>query len=386
MSLPRFRPVAAGSPILAMARKAAEHRAAGHEVIDLTLGEPDFAPPDHVIAAAHEALDTRRMGYTPVNGIPPLRAAIREHFARERGLTFADDEIAVGCGAKQVIFNAFLASLEKGDEVVLPAPYWASYPDMVRACGAVPVVVPTALETGFRLDPDVLAAAITPKTRWVVINAPGNPSGAVYSASDLAALAEVIAGHPRILVLSDDIYAPIRFSDTPYASFAAVVPDLADRTLTIDGVSKAYAMTGWRVGWAGGPKDLVTAINAVQSQNATQTSSLSQIAAVAALTGPQDSLPVRAEIYRKRRDAALAVLAESPHLSTAAPDGAFYLFPRIAGRHGDETAMALLEATGVAVVPGSAFGGDDHLRLSFALDEASLVEGCRRIVDFLERA
>jgi aspartate aminotransferase len=366
-----------------MARRAAELRAAGRDIVDLTLGEPDFAPPGHVTDAAIEAA-RRPLTYTPANGIPALRAAARRAIARDRGLDYADNEIAVGCGAKQVIFNAFMATLQPADEVIIPAPYWASYPDMVRLCGATPVVVPCPAESGFRLAPEALGAAITPKTRWLVLNAPGNPSGALYSPEQLDALATVLRRHSGVLVMSDEIYAHIRYDASAYVSLANVAADLRARILLVDGVSKAYAMTGWRVGWGFGAAGLIARITAIQSQNCTQTATLSQIAAVAALQGPQDSLAERCVIYRARRDAGLATLRRSEALDVPTPDGAFYFFPRL--RHGgDDVALAdrLLEA-GVATVPGSAFGAPCHLRLSFATDLDTLVEGCRRIVTALE--
>lgn len=364
-----------GSPILAMARRAAELRARGRDIVDLTLGEPDFAPPAHVAEAAVEAAGGP-LGYTPSNGMPKLREAVRRAVGRYRGLDYADEQVAVGCGAKQVIFNAFLATIRPGDEVVIPAPYWASYPDMVSLCGGSPVVVPCRAGSGFRLTPPDLAAALTPRTRWVVLNAPGNPSGALYDREQVEALAEVFRAHPQVLVLSDEIYAHIRYSQDPYVSIAAAAPDLRDRILLVDGVSKAYAMTGWRVGWGLGPKELIARISVVQGQNCTQTSTLSQIAAVAALDGPQDVLAERNGIYRKRRNAGLAALASCPALTVPVPDGAFYLFPKLADAVDDVAVADRLLDAGVATVPGSAPG---HLRLSFATDVATLEEGCRRI-------
>ncbi|MCJ2090788.1 pyridoxal phosphate-dependent aminotransferase [Methylobacterium sp. E-005] len=362
-----------------MARRAAELRAAGHDIVDLTLGEPDFAAPSHVADAAIEAA-RGPLGYTPSNGMPALRGAARQAVARNRGLDYADAEVAVGCGAKQVIFNAFLTTIEPGDEVIIPAPYWASYPDMVRLCGGRPVIIPCPMVEGFRLSPSALAAAVTPRTRWVVLNAPGNPSGTLYDYAQMTALAEVLRLHPHVLVMSDEIYAPIRYAAEPYVSIAAVAIDLRDRILLVDGVSKAYAMTGWRVGWGFGPQALIARITAVEGQNCTQTATLSQIAAIAALDGPQDVLAERNTVYRERRDAGVAVLAGSSALTVPVPEGAFYLFPRLNGS-ADDVAVAdrLLEA-GVATVPGSAFGAPGHLRLSFATGTASLEEGCRRIV------
>ncbi|KUL46783.1 hypothetical protein ADL12_01795 [Streptomyces regalis] len=365
-----------------MARRAAEYRAAGRRIIDLTLGEPDFAPPVHAVAAAQRAA-ARPMGYTPANGIPELRRAARHALERDRALSYSDAEVAVGCGAKQVIFNAFFATLRPGDEVIIPAPYRAGYPDMVRLCGAVPVIVPCSTESGFRLSPDALAAAVTDRTRWVVLNAPGNPSGATCNHDLLVALAEVLRRHPSTLILSDEIYAHIRYRAGEYVSIAHAAPDLRERILLVDGVSKAYAMTGWRVGWGFGPPDLIHRITAVQTHNCTQTSTVSQIAAVAALRGPQDLLAERRETYRRRRDAGLAILKRSRHLDTVEPDGAFYLFPRLAAGDDLAAADALLEA-GCATVPGSAFGAPGHLRLSFATDLSTVEEGCRIIVATLE--
>ncbi|MCJ2021893.1 pyridoxal phosphate-dependent aminotransferase [Methylobacterium sp. E-065] len=376
-------PLSGGSPILAMARRAAELRAAGRDIVDLTLGEPDFAPPIHASEAAVEAA-RRPLGYTPANGIPALRAAARASIRRDRGLDYADDEIAVGCGAKQVIFNTFLATLKAGDEVVIPAPYWASYPDMVRLCGAVPVITPCAMEDGFRLGPAALDAAITERTRWIVLNAPGNPSGAVYDQARLRALADVLRRHPDCLIMSDEIYAYIRYTDEPYTSLAAIAPDLRHRILLVDGVSKAYAMTGWRVGWGFGSAPLITRITAIQTQNCTQTAALSQIAAVAALNGPQDVLAERNAIYRARRDAGLEILRRSDRLAVLVPDGAFYFLPRSLSDVDDATAADALLDAGVATVPGSAFGSPGHLRLSFATDLPTLEEGCRRLIAALE--
>lgn len=360
--------------------RSAEHRAVGRRIIDLTLGEPDFAPPVHAVAAAQQAA-ARPMGYSPANGIPELRRAARHALERDRALSYSDAEVAVGCGAKQVIFNAFFATLRPGDEVIIPAPYWASYPDMVRLCGAVPVIVPCSADSGFRLSPDSLAAAVTDRTRWVVLNARGNPSGATYSHDVLVGLAEVVRRRPSTLILSDEIYAHIRYHAEEYVSIANVAPDLRERILLVDGVSKAY--TGWRVGWGFGPPDLIRRITAVQTHNCTQTSTVGQIAAVAALQGAPDLLAERRETYRRRRDAGLAILKRRQHLDTMEPDGAFYLLPRLAAGDDLAAAEALLEA-GCATVPGSAFGAPGHLRLSFATDIATLEEGCRIIVATLD--
>ncbi|EPZ6036737.1 pyridoxal phosphate-dependent aminotransferase [Pseudomonas aeruginosa] len=375
------------SPILLMARRAAELRGEGRDVIDLTLGEPDFSAPEHVLAAARNALQ-QRLGYTPANGLPALRSAIRRRLAMDRGLHYLDDQVAVGCGAKQIIFNAFTATLQAGDEVLVPAPYWASYPDMIRMCGASPLILPTTAAQGFRLTAEQLADALkrAKSPRWLVLNAPGNPSGALYCKQHLEDLARVLRDYPNLMILSDDIYADVRYTDEPYATLAAVAPDLAERILLVDGASKAYAMTGWRVGWGCGPRELIAAITSVQSQNCTQTSTLSQLATIAALDGPREFLRERNEIYRQRRDAALEVLRACTLLEVNCPEGAFYLLPLIKGIKDDQALALDLLKVGVATVPGSAFGMSGHLRLSFATDQANLVEGCRRLVTALGHA
>ena len=369
------------SPILIMAKRAALMRAQGRDVIDLTLGEPDFNAPPHVLAVAQTAL-SGRLTYSPSNGIEPLRHAIRMRMKDIRNLDYADGQVTVGCGAKQIIYNAFQATLKSGDEVIVPAPYWASYPAMIEMYGARPLIVSTTKEEGFRLTAEHLDAALglAKSPKWVVLNAPGNPSGSLYSRKQLLAIAEVLRRYPEVMVLSDDIYSEIRYTDDPYQTLAAVAPDLSDRILIVDGVSKAYAMTGWRVGWGCGPASLITAISTVQSQNCTQTSTLSQMAAVAALTGSQALLKERNAIYRQRRDAALHVLEACEAIDVTCPEGAFYLMPRIKTIKDDQTfALDLLQA-GVATVPGSAFGMPGHLRLSFATDEPLLISGCERLV------
>lgn len=369
------------SPILIMAERAALIRAQGRDVIDLTLGEPDFNAPPHVLEAAHAALEGR-LTYSPSNGIEPLRYAIRMRMKAIRNLDYSDDQVTVGCGAKQIIYNAFQATLEQGDEVIVPAPYWASYPTIIKMCGARPLMVPTTIEAGYRLTAEALDAAlrVARSPKWVILNAPGNPSGSLYSSQQLSDIAEVLRRYPGVMVLSDDIYSEIRYTDDVYQTLAAVAPDLTHRILIVDGVSKVYAMTGWRVGWGCGPTPLITAINSVQSQSCTQTSTLSQVAAVAALTGPQTLVKERNAIYRQRRDAALNVFEACEAIDVACPEGAFYLLPRFRTIKDDQAfALTLLEV-GVATVPGSAFGMPGHLRLSFALDESVLIEGCERLV------
>lgn len=369
------------SPILIMAKRAALMRAQGRDVIDLTLGEPDFNAPPHVLEAAHATL-SGRLNYLPSNGTEPLRHAIRVRMRDIRNLDYADDQVTVGCGAKQIIYNAFQATPKSGDEVIVPAPYWASYHAMIQMCGARPLTVSTTREEGLRLTAEHLEAALrlTKSHKWVVLNAPGNPSGSLYSREQLLAIAEVLRRYSGVMVLSDDIYSEIRYTDDPYQTLAAVSPDLSDRILIVDGVSKVYAMTGWRVGWGCGLASLTTAISSVQSQNCTQTSPLSQLAAVAALTGSQALVKERNAIYRQRRDAALKVLRACEAIDVACPEGAFYLLPRIRTIKDDQAfALDLLEA-GIATVPGSAFGMPGHLRLSFATDESVLIPGCERLV------
>ena len=384
----------APSPTVAMAGRARALKAEGRDVIALAAGEPDFDTPAHIREAAVEAIARGETRYTDVAGTPALRAAVAEKFARENGLEAAPERVIVTSGGKQVIFNAFLATLDPGDEVIVPAPYWVSYPDIARLAGATPVVVPCPAEAGFRLAPGALEAAITPRTRWLVLNSPGNPTGAGYAAAHLAALAEVLRRHPQVMVLSDDIYEHIAFAPFVFATLAQVAPDLADRVLTMNGVSKAYAMTGWRIGYATGPADLIGAMIKLQSQSTTSASSISQAAALAALTGPQDYLAEAQGHFLRRRDAVVAALNAAPGLSCPVPDGAFYVYPSIAGCLGKTSrggrriegdmdfAEALIDETGVAVVFGAAFGLSPHFRVSYAEADATLAEACARIADF----
>jgi aspartate aminotransferase len=387
----RIAPSATAS-VAARARAMAD---AGHDVIGLSVGEPDFDTPAHVRAAASAAIAAGHTRYTAVDGIPGLKDAIARAFSRDFGLAVSAGQVSVGTGGKQVIFNALAATLNPGDRVIVPAPFWVSYPDMARMCGAEPVIVRTSAETGFRLTPGALAAALTPRTRWLILNSPSNPSGAVCSADDLAALAEVLADWPDVLVLSDDIYAALTYAPARFATMAATVPAMAARTLTVGGVSKSHAMTGWRIGWAAGPDDLIAAMRMIQSQVTTNPCSVSQWAALAALDGPQDFLDGWRAAFRARRDLVCAALAAVPGIDCPVPDGAFYVFPSVAGCLGrvsaggralaDDFAFAeaLLEETGVAVVPGTAFGAPGHIRISFAAGEDLLREGCARIAGFV---
>ena len=391
-SLARVRP----SPTVAASQRARELIAAGRDVISLSAGEPDFDTPRHVKDAAIAALEGGKTKYTAPDGIPELKAAIAAKFRRENGLDYAPEEITVGSGGKQVIFNALMATLNPGDEVVIPAPYWVSYPDIVRLAGAEPVIVETEMAAGFKLAPAALEAAITPRTRWVLLNSPGNPSGAGYARAELAALAEVLLRHDQVLILADDIYEHIAYEGFTFATPAEVEPRLRDRTLTLNGVSKAYAMTGWRIGYAGGPAELIAAMGKLQSQSTTCPAALSQWAAVAALEGPQDFLAEARAAYRRRRDLVVARLNAIPGVACPVPEGAFYVYPSIEGLMGRTTAGgrrigcdrdftdALLEEQGVAAVFGAAFGLSPHVRVSYATSDAALEDACARIAALVE--
>lgn len=389
-TLERIRP----SPTVAITQLARDLKAQGRDVIGLAAGEPDFDTPAHIREAAKAAIDAGHTRYTPVDGIPELKAAVAAKFRRDNGLDYAPEEISVATGGKQVIYNALMATLEAGDEVIIPAPYWVSYPDIVRLAGATPVIVETRLEDGFRLRPEALEAAITPATKWLIFNSPSNPTGAGYSRAQIAALAEVLERHTHVWVLSDDIYEHIRYDGFEFATPAEVAPALKERTLTLNGVSKAYAMTGWRIGYCGAPKPLVDAMRKLQSQSTTNPCSIAQWAAVEALGGPQDFIATRNKAFRNRRDLVLAELGRIEGIDCPRPEGAFYVFPSIAGLIGkrsrggteitdDETfARALLEETGVAVVHGAAFGLSPFFRISYATSSALLAEACARIADF----
>jgi aspartate aminotransferase len=383
MTISRALERIAPSRTTAMTDRAFELRAAGHDIVSLSVGEPDFATPPHVIAAAHAALDAGDTRYTAVPGTQRLREAAALHYARDLGVAVPASQVIVSAGGKQAIFHALLATLDPGDEVLIPAPWWVSYPEIVRFAGAEVVPLHTEAAGGYRITPAQLEAAITPRTRWLLINSPGNPTGSIYSAQDLAALGEVLARHPRVMVLSDDIYAPLRYLPGHHATLAAVCPDLADQVLTVSGVSKSHAMMGFRIGLAAGPEWLVKAMGRLQSHSSGNPCSISQAAAVAALEGPQDFLAGWCETYRARRDMVVAAVNAIPGLSCPIPDGAFYCMidasPHIA-RFGDDEALCLhLLEHGVAVVAASAFGGKDGFRISFAASEAQLAEAVRRI-------
>jgi len=381
------------SPTIAVTTKAAEMKAAGIDVIGLGAGEPDFDTPDFIKEAAKKALDAGKTKYTPVAGIPSLREAIVRKFERENGLTYEPKQILVGVGAKQVIFNALLATLDKGDEVIIPAPYWVSYPDMVLFAEGTPVAVECPASAGFKLSPADLEKAITPKTKWLILNSPSNPTGAAYTKDDLLALAEVLKKHPHVHVLSDDIYEHLVYDGFTYFTIAQVAPELKERVLTVNGVSKAYSMTGWRIGYAAGPVALIKAIEMIQSQSTSNACSIAQEATVAALEGNQAFLGEWRKVFAGRRDLVVKALNAIDGIDCPNPAGAFYVFPSCKGLIGTTTpqgktisndtefAADLLEEAKVAVVMGSAFGMEGYFRISYATSEKNLTEACNRIAD-----
>ncbi len=389
-ALARVKP----SATLAVTARARELKREGRDVIGLGAGEPDFDTPDNIKAAAIEAIHRGETKYTDADGMPELKAAIVAKFARENGLKYETNQIHVASGGKPVIFNAFVATLNPGDEVIVPAPYWVSYPDMVLLAGGEPVTVIGEEADGFKLRPEVLDAAITPKTKWLILNSPSNPTGAAYTRAELEALAVVLRKHPQVWIMTDDMYEHLVYGDFEYVTIAQVAPDLYDRTLTCNGVSKAYAMTGWRIGYAGGPKPLIDLMRKVASQTTSNPSSISQWAAVEALNGPQDFLAERSAAFEKRRDLVVSMLNQATGIRCPTPEGAFYVYPSIEGVIGkttpsgvvitdDEVFTAeLLNQEGVAVVQGAAFGLSPYFRISYATSEAVLEEGCRRIQKF----
>lgn len=377
----------APSQTTAMTDRAAELRAAGRDIISLSVGEPDFPTPPHVIAAAKAALDAGDTRYTPVAGTPRLREAAALHFKRDLGIAVPPAQVIVSAGGKQAIFHALLATLNAGDEVLIPSPWWVSYPEIARFAGAEVVDLPTGADSGFRIRPEQLEAAITPRSRWLLLNSPGNPTGAIYPAEDLRALGAVLARHPQVMILSDDIYAPLRYRGGAHATLAVECPELADRVLTVSGVSKSHAMTGFRIGVAAGPAWLITAMARLQSHSSGNPASISQAAAVAAFEGPQDFLADWRERLRVRRDSVVAAINALPCLSTPVPDGAFYCMVDAAplmDRFGSDEALCLhLLDHGVAVVAASAFGGRAGFRISFAAADAQLDEALHRIAQAL---
>lgn len=379
------------SPSSMAGQRARELRAQGRDIVSLTTGEPDFDTPENVVQAVVRAMAASKTKYTDVGGTPELKAAIRQKFSRENGLDYAVNEVIASTGGKQVIFNALMCTVDAGDEVIVPAPYWVSYPDIALLAGATPVFVTCPPEHGFKLQPADLERAITPRTRWLILNAPNNPSGAVYSRQEMKALTGVLLRHPHVWVLADDMYEHILYDGRAFVTPAQVEPELKARTLTVNGVSKAYAMTGWRIGYCGGPAELIKAMTKLQSQSTSNPSSIGQAAAVEALTGPQDIIAERCGIFQQRRDAVVKMIDEIPGLACSVPDGAFYVFPSCAGVLGKKTpagrilqtdedfVLYLLEEENLAVLQGSAYGISPYFRISFATSMEVLGEGCARL-------
>lgn len=394
--LNRFLTEARPSATYKVMDRVAARRASGAAVISLSAGEPDFDTPEHIREAGIAAIRAGHTRYTQVAGLRALREAVAAKFQRENGLDVDWRDTLVCSGGKQVIFNALAATLNEGDEVIVPAPYWVSYPEIVQLCGARSVIVPSGAHTDFKLTADALQAVITPRTRWLILNSPSNPTGAVYSRTELQALAEVLLAHPQVLVLSDDIYEHLIFDNLEFFTIAHVEPRLGERVLTMNGVSKAYAMTGWRIGFGTGPGWLIEAMEKLQGQQTSGASTISQYAALAALTGPQDFIRHSREAFQRRRDLVVSQINQAPGLHCAIPQGAFYAFASCEGLIGkttragtyldsDEAVVnALLDEMGIATVHGSAFGVGPYIRIAYALDEASLSRACRAIQDFCE--
>jgi len=389
-TLARVKP----SPTIAVSNKAAELKRAGHDIIGLGAGEPDFDTPQNIKDAAVRAIEAGQTKYTVVDGIPELKEAICAKFKRDNSLDYSPAQVSVSSGGKQVLYNALMATLNEGDEVVIPAPYWVSYPDMVLLAGGTPVVAEASVQTGYKLTADQLEAAITPRTKWFIFNSPSNPTGAGYTWDQLKELTDVLMRHPHVWVMTDDMYEHLAYDDFKFCTPAEVEPALYDRTLTVNGVSKAYAMTGWRIGYAAGPEPLIKAMRKVQSQSTSNPSSISQWAAVEALNGPQDFLAPNNETFQRRRNLVVEMLNAAEGISCPVPEGAFYVYPSISGVIGKKTpggtiiendevfASELLEATGVAVVFGAAFGLSPNFRVSYATSDAALTEACHRIQSF----
>jgi aspartate aminotransferase len=382
------------SATIQITQKARELKAQGKDIISLSVGEPDFDTPDNIKQAAIAAIQRGETKYPPVSGIQPLREAIAAKFKRENGLDYKASQTIVGTGGKQVLYNAFLATLNPGDEVVIPTPYWVSYPEMVALNGGTSVFVATTLENSFKLQPADLDRAITPRTKWVMLNSPSNPSGAAYSHDELRAITDVLMAHPHVWILTDDMYEHLTYGDFKFVTPAQIEPRLYERTLTMNGVSKAYAMTGWRIGYAAGPEHLIKAMDMVQGQQTSGAATISQWAALEALTGPQDCIQTFKKAFEKRRDLVVSMLNQATGLKCPKPEGAFYVYPSVAGLIGKKTesgkviatdedfVIGLLEAEGVAAVHGSAFGLGPNFRISYATSDALLEEACKRVQRF----
>jgi len=379
------------SATIAVSQKARDLAAAGRDIISLGAGEPDFDTPAHIIEAAKKALDDGMTRYTAVNGVPELQDAIIAKFKRDSGLDYSREEIHVSCGGKPVIFNAMMATVNPGDEIIIPAPYWVSYPDIPAFFGGKAVIVDCPAETGFKMQPEQLEAAITPKTKWLFLNSPSNPSGAGYTRDDLKALADVLLRHDHVWIFTDDIYEHLVYDDFEFTTIAQVEPALKSRTCTMNGMSKAYCMTGWRVGFAAGPASLIKAMTKVQSQSITHTAAVSQAASVAALNGPHDFIAENNKVFKERRDLVVSMLNQATGLNCPTPEGAFYVYPSCAGLIGKKTpggktiendedfVTYILEEEGVAAVHGAAFGLSPHFRISYATATELLEDACQRI-------
>lgn len=382
------------SPTIAVSTKARELKAAGHDVIGLGAGEPDFDTPQHIRDAGKAAIDGGDTKYTAVDGTPELKAAIVAKFKRDNNLDYAPNEVMVGTGGKQVLYNAFMATLDPGDEVIIPAPYWVSYPDMAILAEGKPVFIDCPQSVGFKLQPADLEKAITPKTKWIILNSPSNPTGAGYTRDDMKKITNVLMKHPHVWVMTDDMYEHLVYDGFKFCTPVEVEPALKDRTLTVNGVSKAYCMTGWRIGFCGGPAALIKAMTAIQSQSTSNPSSISQAASVAALNGPHDFIAEHNEVFKQRRDLVVSMLNQASGIDCPTPDGAFYVYPSVAGCIGktapngkkiesdSDFVTALLETEGVAAVQGEAFGLSPHFRISYATSTEVLEEACQRIQRF----
>lgn len=389
-ALSRIKP----SATTAASQRARELKAVGRNIISLTAGEPDFDTPENICTAAKAAIDNKRTKYTNVAGLVELREAVCGKFYRENGLSYQPKEIIVSTGGKQVIANAMIATVDPGDEVVISAPYWVSYPELVTLCGGTPVIVTCELQDKFKITPDALEAAITPRTKWVIFNSPSNPSGAAYTREELKSLTDVLKRHEHVWVLADDIYEHLLYDGLEFATPAQVEPELFERTLTVNGVSKAYAMTGWRLGYGGGPQKLIKAMETVQGQMTSGTNTIAQWAAIEALCGPQDFLIKRRQAFQRRRDLIVSLLNQIDGLECPAPQGAFYVYPSCSGVIGKTTlggkrietdedfVLELLETEGVGLVHGGAFGLSPNFRVSYAASDGDLIEACQRIKRF----
>jgi aspartate aminotransferase len=389
-ALDRVKP----SATIAVTDKARVLKAAGRNVIGLGAGEPDFDTPANIKLAAIHAIEAGKTKYTAVDGIPELKDAIIAKFQRENGLSYKPSQVIVGTGGKQVLYNALMATINPGDEVIIPAPYWVSYPEMVALAGGEPVAIVCTAEHGFKLQPDDLEKAITPKTKWIILNSPSNPTGAAYSRTELKAITDVLVRHPQVWVMTDDMYEHLVYDDFEFTTPAQIEPKLYDRTLTVNGVSKAYCMTGWRIGYAGGPAELIKAMSTIQSQSTSNPSSISQWASVEALNGSQEFIPANNKVFKERRDLVVAMLNQANGIHCPRPQGAFYVYPSCAGTIGktarsgktiandEDFVTELLESEGVAVVQGSAFGLGPAFRISYATKTSDLEDACKRIQRF----